>query len=361
MRFFITSILSLAALLLSTSLLASLRSNAALQAQEVAAELNGLVQNEAVQNEAVQTEATQARDQAVVEALLRLPAGALEQHPGQRTAVLRFLERKSGTAQSLDVAKRLGVLEQTDSLPSSPKPNPPKPNPPNEQIRKPAAKVFQPPATATGEPIPPIQELAKRRGNAGHGQQIFTTTGTCSKCHKVLDTGKEIGPDLSEIGSKLETLGWNFRNNWELCVDSFGSMWQSDNDDDGNRGTRINFVMEFGNYGYRDELTGDAWQVPRTGMESEIPLQHWHLNDPGVVPNILQTGAGSPTGICLYEGTLLPERFQNQIIHTDPGRGLSSQDMLLQLFCRSGTKPPLRTSQYGGAQSRQQSVGAREG
>jgi hypothetical protein len=54
-------------------------------------------------------------------------------------------------------------------------------------------------------------------------------------------------------------------------------------------------------------------------LESEIPLQHWHLNDPGVVPNILQTGAGSPTGMCFYEGTMLPERFQNQMIHTDPG------------------------------------------
>ncbi len=120
-------------------------------------------------------------------------------------------------------------------------------------------------------------------------------------------------------GSELETLGWNFRNNWELCVDSFGNMWQSDNDDDGNRGTRINYVMEYGNYGYRDEVTSDTWQVSRIGLESEKPLQHWHLNDPGVVPNILQTGAGSPTGICFYEGSLLPAPFQNQIIHTDPG------------------------------------------
>ncbi len=57
-------------------------------------------------------------------------------------------------------------------------------------------------------------------------------------------------------GTDFETLGWNFRNNWELAVDSFGTIWQSDNDDDGNRGTRINYVMEFGNYGYKDELTG---------------------------------------------------------------------------------------------------------
>ena len=63
-------------------------------------------------------------------------------------------------------------------------------------------------------------------------------------------------------GSEFETLGWNFRNNWEVAVDSFGTLWQSDNDDDGNRGVRINYVMEFGNYGYKDEMTGAGWQTP---------------------------------------------------------------------------------------------------
>jgi putative membrane-bound dehydrogenase-like protein len=120
-------------------------------------------------------------------------------------------------------------------------------------------------------------------------------------------------------GSRVETLGWNFRNNWELAVDSFGTIWQSDNDDDGNRGVRINYVMEFGNYGYKDELTGAAWKSPRENLEKEVPQQHWHLNDPGVVPTLLLTGAGSPTGICVYEGTLLPEVFRNQVLHCDAG------------------------------------------
>jgi len=120
-------------------------------------------------------------------------------------------------------------------------------------------------------------------------------------------------------GSGLETLGWNFRNNWEVAVDSFGTIWQSDNDDDGNRGVRINFVMEYGNYGYKDELTGAGWRAPRTGMHQDIPKRHWHLRDPGVVPNLLQTGAGSPTGIMIYEGKLLPKKFHNQIIHCDAG------------------------------------------
>ena len=120
-------------------------------------------------------------------------------------------------------------------------------------------------------------------------------------------------------GSRVETLGWNFRNNYEVAVDSFGTLWQSDNDDDGNRGVRINFVMEFGNYGYADELTGAGWGSKRTGWEDEVPRRHWHLNDPGVVPNFVQTGGGSPTGICVYEGNLLPEPFRNQPLHCDAG------------------------------------------
>lgn len=120
-------------------------------------------------------------------------------------------------------------------------------------------------------------------------------------------------------GTELETLGWNFRNNYEVAADSFGTIWQSDNDDDGNQGVRINYVMEHGNFGYRDEVTGAGWGDKRTNWEDEIPRRHWHLNDPGVVPNLLQTGAGSPTGLCIYEGDLLPAAFRNQIIHCDAG------------------------------------------
>lgn len=120
-------------------------------------------------------------------------------------------------------------------------------------------------------------------------------------------------------GSEFETLGWNFRNSWEVCIDSFGSIWQSDNDDDGNRATRINFVIPYGDYGYTDQKTGAGWRTEKTGMHDETPLRHWHQNDPGVMPNLLQTGAGSPTGICVYEGDQLPEFLHGQLIHTDAG------------------------------------------
>lgn len=140
--------------------------------------------------------------------------------------------------------------------------------------------------------------------------------------------GEVIGPEkykqglvlrCDPDGSNVECLAHNFRNPYEVAVDSYGNLWQSDNDDDGNRGTRINYVMEHGNYGYTDEITGAGWQANRTNLEDSIPLRHWHLNDPGAVPNLLQTGAGSPTGMVFYEGSLLPSQFHNQMIHCDAG------------------------------------------
>ena len=126
-------------------------------------------------------------------------------------------------------------------------------------------------------------------------------------------------------GSEVETLAWNFRNNYEVAVDSFGTLWQSDNDDDGNRGVRINYVMEFGNYGYADEMTGAGWGTgwnkakAKGATEDSKVFYEWHQFDPGTVPNLLNTGAGSPTGLAVYEGKLLPEIFRNQMIHCDAG------------------------------------------
>ena len=126
-------------------------------------------------------------------------------------------------------------------------------------------------------------------------------------------------------GSEVETLAWNFRNNYEVAVDSFGTLWQSDNDDDGNFGVRINYVMEYGNFGYAEEMSGAGWPAgwgkakSKGAPETEKIFYEWHQYDPGVVPNLLHTGAGSPTGILVYEGKLLPETFRNQVIHCDAG------------------------------------------
>lgn len=140
--------------------------------------------------------------------------------------------------------------------------------------------------------------------------------------------GREIGQTLQpfqdgmalrcDIDAKnFEVIGWNFRNNYELCVDSFGRIWQSDNDDDGVRSNRINYLLPYGNYGYKDEMTGADWRAYRTNKEDSVWKQHWHQNDPGVVPNLRVIGAGSPTGIFVYEGDLLPEKYRGALFLGD--------------------------------------------
>jgi putative membrane-bound dehydrogenase-like protein len=120
-------------------------------------------------------------------------------------------------------------------------------------------------------------------------------------------------------GTGFETLGFNFRNNYEVAPDSFGTAWQSDNDDDGNEGVRINYVMEGGNFGYCGPK-GHDWARDQAAFPDQTRQQaHWHQKWPGVVPNMVHTGGGSPCGILVYEGELLPERFRGALIHCDPG------------------------------------------
>lgn len=112
-------------------------------------------------------------------------------------------------------------------------------------------------------------------------------------------------------GTDLEVVGQNFRNPYELAVDSFGNLFQTDNDDDGNAWTRLLYNMEGGNYGFRGPLN-------RTWREDHG--SHWHLELPGVVPLVLRTGAGSPCGLVVYEGRLFPEKYRGQLLHAEAGK-----------------------------------------
>src|SRR5438046_3298595 len=112
-------------------------------------------------------------------------------------------------------------------------------------------------------------------------------------------------------GARLEVLAQNFRNPYGLAVDSFGTIFQTDNDDDGNAWTRLNYLMEGGNYGFRGPLN-------RTWREDHGT--HFHAELPGVVPNIARLGAGAPCGLIVYEGTLLPEKYRGQLLHAEAGK-----------------------------------------
>ena len=105
-------------------------------------------------------------------------------------------------------------------------------------------------------------------------------------------------------GKNLELIAHNFRNNYECCVNSFGEVWLSDNDDDGNQQTRICFVMPGGNYGYGPRGPGQS---------------HWHEEQPGIVHKTLRTGFGSPTGITFYEGSMFDKKYRGALLHCDAG------------------------------------------
>ncbi len=145
----------------------------------------------------------------------------------------------------------------------------------------------------------------KWRGGPRGGPGQHYTNGMAFRCN----------PD----GSGFEVLGYNFRNNYEVAADSFGTAWQSDNDDDGNQGVRINYVMEGGNFGYVGFYKDSGWNRDQGAYPGQSRQEaHFHQRDPGVVPNLLNTGGGSPTGILVYEGDLMPS-LHGKLIHCDAG------------------------------------------
>ena len=72
------------------------------------------------------------------------------------------------------------------------------------EIKREAAKVLPLPAGQNSEPLPPVSQLVKMKGDAARGADIFRreTTG-CIKCHQARGEGRDVGPALSEIGTKL--------------------------------------------------------------------------------------------------------------------------------------------------------------
>jgi putative membrane-bound dehydrogenase-like protein len=108
---------------------------------------------------------------------------------------------------------------------------------------------------------------------------------------------------VNRDGTQFEILADRQRNNYEAALDSFGNVFVSDNDDDGNRGSRVIWIMDGGKYGYRTPGS------PR----------HWGEDVPGNVPKLVGTGNGSPCGVMVYEGSLLPELYRGAVLEAEAG------------------------------------------
>ncbi len=148
------------------------------------------------------------------------------------------------------------------------------------------------------------------------GDQGFSTTDKSGNQHSSSREGSFYAATVQRMnadGTDFSILAHNARNPYEIAFDSFGSIWQTDNDDDGNKWTRLLYIIEGANYGYWGP-GGRRWR--------EDKGTHFHMERPGTMPFVARTGPGSPTGLVLYEGDLLPEKYQGQLLHSEPGKRL---------------------------------------
>ncbi len=71
-------------------------------------------------------------------------------------------------------------------------------------IQAQAAKLLPPAAARNSQPLPPLSELVQRKGDAAKGAEVYRREDVgCAKCHVARNEGRDVGPALSEIGTKL--------------------------------------------------------------------------------------------------------------------------------------------------------------
>ncbi|MEW6305504.1 MAG: c-type cytochrome [Verrucomicrobiota bacterium] len=71
-------------------------------------------------------------------------------------------------------------------------------------VKAAAKELFPQPQGANAQALPPVPELLKMSGDAARGEKVFERPEVaCSNCHQVNGKGKDFGPALSEIGTKL--------------------------------------------------------------------------------------------------------------------------------------------------------------
>ncbi|MEX0867719.1 MAG: HEAT repeat domain-containing protein, partial [Pirellulales bacterium] len=116
----------------------------------------------------------------------------------RRAAVRAAARSRDGAARLVGMAKQQQLdpaLMAAAALPLS--------TSPYKELQADVTKLFPPPQAAAGASLPPLPELLKMKGNAAAGHEVYLKAGTCANCHKAGGEGKEVGPDLSEIGGKL--------------------------------------------------------------------------------------------------------------------------------------------------------------
>jgi putative membrane-bound dehydrogenase-like protein len=145
-----------------------------------------------------------------------------------------------------------------------------------------------------------------------------------NKGNQVSDDGRvwvggmafKIGKD----GKGMKVMAHNFRNSYEVAMDSYGNMWQNDNDDQV-IACRTSFTIENGSAGYFCLDGTRQWQADRRPGQDMFTAS-WHQEDPGMMPACDNTGAGSPTGFHVYEGDAFGDKYRGMLLSCEAGRNV---------------------------------------
>ena len=73
-------------------------------------------------------------------------------------------------------------------------------------VRAKGEQLLPRPKSKDGTPLPPISELADKKGDAKAGAAVFRNNNggpNCIGCHQIGDEGRQVGPPLTTIGNKL--------------------------------------------------------------------------------------------------------------------------------------------------------------
>ena len=124
---------------------------------------------------------------------------------------------------------------------------------------------------------------------------------------------------MNPDGTNLAIVAHNFRNSFEQAVNSFGDIYQSDNDDP--PACRITPVLEFGNAGFSSRDGKRTWAADRRPGQS-VPVAEWRQEDPGTMPPGDVYGGGSPTGVAFYENGALGDKWRGLLLACEAGRNV---------------------------------------
>ncbi|MGE9270979.1 MAG: PVC-type heme-binding CxxCH protein [Verrucomicrobiales bacterium] len=123
---------------------------------------------------------------------------------------------------------------------------------------------------------------------------------------------------MNPDGSQVEIIGHGFRNSYEQSINSFGEVFQNDNDDP--PACRNSYMLEYGSAGY---FTRDGFSyrtVRRPGQNHG--RAHWRQDDPGTFEAGDIYGGGSPTGVAFYENGALGASAAGTFLSCEAGRNV---------------------------------------